>query len=78
MITPVARDGLLRGADVDEEFMALVCADEELLDAEFEAIIAAGWPPPPPPRPRSLGTAERGDPPWPFLTSSYAVRSVPA
>ena len=76
MITPVAGDGLLRGADVDEEFMALVCADEELLAAEFEAIIAAGWPPPP--RPRSLGTAARGDPPWPFLTSSYAVRSVPA
>ena len=26
--------------------MALVCADEELLAAEFEAIIAAGWSPP--------------------------------
>lgn len=46
MITPLAGDGHLRGADVDEEFMALVCADEELLAAEFEAIIAAGWSPP--------------------------------
>ncbi|WP_442278374.1 hypothetical protein [Terrabacter sp. 2YAF2] len=46
MITPLARDGHLRGADVDEEFMALVCADEELLAAEFEAVIAAGWSPP--------------------------------
>lgn len=46
MITPLAGDGRLRGAEVDEEFMALVCADEELLAAEFEAIIAAGWSPP--------------------------------
>jgi len=46
VITPLAGDGHLRGADVDEEFMALVCADEELLAAEFEAIIAAGWSPP--------------------------------
>jgi hypothetical protein len=28
----------------DEQFLALLCADEELLRAEFEAIIAAEWP----------------------------------
>ncbi|HST66859.1 MAG TPA: hypothetical protein VLM05_16875 [Mycobacteriales bacterium] len=33
--------------DVGTEFLALVCADEELLRAEFEQIVAAGWGPPP-------------------------------
>ncbi|HEX5495658.1 MAG TPA: hypothetical protein VFX70_13895 [Mycobacteriales bacterium] len=32
---------------VDEEFWALVCGDEELLSAEFDAIVAAEWPSPP-------------------------------
>jgi hypothetical protein len=36
---------------VDEEFLALVCADEELLRAEFEAIIEASWTEPPRSRP---------------------------
>jgi len=30
-----------------EQFWALVAADEELLNAQFEAIIAAEWPSPP-------------------------------
>lgn len=30
-----------------DEFLDLLCADEELLRAEFEAIVAAGWPLPP-------------------------------
>jgi hypothetical protein len=29
--------------EVDAQFLALVCADEDLLRAEFDAIIAAGW-----------------------------------
>jgi hypothetical protein len=32
---------------VTDEFFALICADEQLLQAEFDAIIAAGWPTPP-------------------------------
>lgn len=32
-----------RRAGLDADFLALVCADEELLRAEFDAIIAAGW-----------------------------------
>ena len=31
--------------DVDEAFLALVCADDDLLLAEFGAIVGAGWPP---------------------------------
>jgi hypothetical protein len=31
-------------AAVEEEFWALVCDDEELLSAEFDAIVAAAWP----------------------------------
>jgi len=38
---PVTRPG--RSATVDEEFLALVCSDEEWLRAEFDAIIAVGW-----------------------------------
>jgi hypothetical protein len=39
--------------EVKEKFLALVCADEELLRAEFDAIIAAAWDQPTPPtRPR--------------------------
>ena len=30
--------------DTDEAFLALVCADDDLLHAEFEAIIGASWP----------------------------------
>lgn len=39
------------GRDVDEVFLALVCDDDELLRAEFDAIIGAGWPPSPAPGP---------------------------
>ena len=34
---------LSRGDELNAQFLALVCADEELLCAEFDAIIAAGW-----------------------------------
>ncbi|CAN7246508.1 hypothetical protein LJR027_000922 [Terrabacter sp. LjRoot27] len=44
MVVPVEA-----AADVDEAFMALVCDDDELLRAEFDAIIGAGWPPVRPP-----------------------------
>jgi len=32
---------------VDEQFLDLICSDEDLLRAEFDAIIAAEWPSPP-------------------------------
>ena len=34
---------------VEEEFWALLCEDEELVRAEFEAIVSAAWPDPPDP-----------------------------
>ena len=37
---------------VDEQFYDLICADADLVAAEFEAIIAAEWPEPPARRPR--------------------------
>jgi len=37
--------------DVEAEFLALICADEELLRTEFDAIIAEGWGQPAPPTP---------------------------
>jgi hypothetical protein len=56
-------DALNATRSTDEQFLELLCADEDLLRAEFDAIIAAEWPGPPPaepnggrrsqPRPRS-------------------------
>ena len=43
----------------DEQFLELVCADEDLLRAEFDAIIAAEWPSPPPADPDRGAGAER-------------------
>jgi hypothetical protein len=41
---PPRRDAGVAAADqVEEEFLALVYADEELLRAEFDALIAATW-----------------------------------
>src|SRR4029078_9536181 len=34
---------LSRGDELNAQFLDLVCGDEELLCAEFDAIIAAGW-----------------------------------
>lgn len=36
---------------LEEQFLAIVCADDELVRAEFEAIIDASWDEPPPSRP---------------------------
>src|ERR1700750_2788438 len=44
---------------VDEQFLDLICSDEDLLQAEFEAIIAAEWPSPPTTTPRPAPAAER-------------------
>ncbi|HEU5267664.1 MAG TPA: hypothetical protein VFU35_13235 [Jatrophihabitans sp.] len=43
----------------DEQFLALICSDEQLLRAEFDAIIAAEWPSRPPPAPGRGAAAER-------------------
>lgn len=46
----------------EEEFLDLICHDPELLAAEFEAIIAGGWPDPPeqPPRRDAIGGSSDG------------------
>ena len=44
---------------VDETFLELLCADEELLRAEFDAIIAAEWPSAPPGLPGLSADAEQ-------------------
>jgi hypothetical protein len=53
---PQRSDVAVAAADrVEEEFLGLVCADEELLRAEFDALIAATWGQPHPARPRRAG-----------------------
>lgn len=58
-----------------DEFLALVCADEDLLRAEFEAIVDENWarPPPVPPnrRRRSTGPPIVG---WPRTTPNRPPR----
>lgn len=51
-----AETDLRRTAD---EFLDLVCADEDLLRAEFDAIIDATWSPPPARPPASPSRADR-------------------
>ncbi|WP_344256453.1 hypothetical protein [Terrabacter carboxydivorans] len=58
MATPTRVAEPLLADDVDARFVEIVCGDDDLLAAEFEAIIAASWPPPATPPP---GGAE-GDP----------------
>ena len=62
---PQRSDVAVAAADeVEEEFLALVYADEELLRAEFDALIAATWDQPrQPTRPRRADPA--GDSPGP-------------
>lgn len=54
------------GRTVARQFLDLICADQDLLAAEFDAIIAATWPDPPASRPghgptipRPIGHADR-------------------
>ena len=44
-----------------QAFVDLVCADDELMRAEFDALIAASWPTPPPVPP----VPPRRSAPWP-------------
>ncbi|WP_147064459.1 hypothetical protein [Terrabacter aerolatus] len=56
MVTETGLAGPLPTDDVSTRFVEIVCADEDLLAAEFEAIISASWPPSPaPPRPDGAG-----------------------
>jgi len=54
-------------ATVQDEFLAIVSSDVELLRAEFEAIIAAEWPDPPSDDAGDGDTVDRPPhlPPWP-------------
>jgi len=44
---------------IDEQFLDLICSDDELLAAEFDAIIAAEWPTPPASRPRPGASGDK-------------------
>jgi hypothetical protein len=51
-------------SDMVEEFLELLLADEELLRAEFEAIIADEWPGPPPSPPHRRVCGPPGHRAW--------------
>lgn len=63
---------------IGEEFLDLVCADEDLLRAEFDAIISATWSPPPARPPDSPARADRSGragPQQPRWWPSYDIPS---
>jgi hypothetical protein len=69
-----------------DAFLDVVCRDEELLRAEFEAIIGASWPgssePPASPPPAPPGPADRQPPgperpDWPAPSTRAARLPVP-
>ena len=55
---------------INEQFLALMCSDEDLLRAEFGAIIAAEWPSPP------ANTPGRGAADWRPASGAHR-RTVP-
>ncbi len=59
-----ARTGLSPEWDrgFDDAFTDLVCSDEELVRAEFDALIRASWRPPAPPAPAAAGPPGPGRP----------------
>ena len=87
MVTPILPDdpfpaveqavGETVGEAVDELFVELMCADEELLAAEFEAIVAAGWPEQPrvPPPRRGEPTEPGKDPDGRVVSEAVRVAS---
>ena len=52
-----APDGLEKVNSLDDEFLALIYSDEELLRDEFDALLAAAWASPPPADARDRGSA---------------------
>jgi hypothetical protein len=58
---PVALDSARATRETDEAFFEIIFGDDELVRAEFDAIIAAQWPCTPPPRePDDGAVADRG------------------
>ncbi|HET9632150.1 MAG TPA: hypothetical protein VFP73_07100 [Terrabacter sp.] len=76
MVTAVHDADRLLASDLDAEFLELVCADGELLDAEFEAIVA-GMEPPPRTPPVPPGAHDRGRRATPVAQRSRANRTLP-
>jgi hypothetical protein len=71
----------MRTGTVDEVFLDLVANDDDLVRAEFDALIAASWDAPPPPPPAVPAPADR-PPGWPEPSPAeparLADRHVPA
>jgi hypothetical protein len=63
----------MRTVSLDEAFLDLVTADDDLVRAEFDALIAASWDAPPPPPPAVPAPADR-PPGWPAPRGPEPVR----
>jgi len=74
---PAARPG--RADRLDDEFVDLICEDDELVRAEFDALVAACWDlTPPPARPPAPSRPARQPPGWPVVSASDVSPDPPA
>jgi hypothetical protein len=69
-------DNVDAARSTDEQFLEWLCADEDLLRAEFDAIIGAEWPGPPPAGPRR--DTDAGRPPGQRPCHDASVAGLPA
>ena len=68
--------GLGQTGTVDEQFLALLCTDVDLLRAEFDAIIAAEWPSPPATSRGCIRTQPRNAQPLGHARGHHAPRII--
>jgi hypothetical protein len=63
---------------IDDAFLDIICQDEELLRAEFDALVAASWDePPPPPRPPAVPRPADNPAPQP-ATRTTTAQEIPS
>ena len=74
---PAARPG--RTGHISADFVELICQDDDLVRAEFDALIAACWDTAPPPAtPPALPRPAPRPPGWPVASASDIAPVPPA
>jgi hypothetical protein len=76
VITEVVAMASALRTDPQQEFLALLCEDEDLLRAEFEAIIDANWDRPGPLRPTPSTPPAHPGPGWPPVATTIRSGSA--
>jgi len=75
-MSPIPSSGEADLRRIDDEFLDLICADVDLLRAEFDAIIDATWSPPPANPPDSPSRADQPGRPDPAQPGAAATHDI--